>query len=268
MSNNKYAFLKSKIIHGDCLEKMKSIANNSIDFICADLPYGSTANNWDNVLPNELLWEEYKRIIKPDGAIALFGTGLFAYKLALSNEKMYKYDIIWHKSKSGSSFTAKYRPVNKHENILIFGNGRVKYNPQLEEGEPYYRKRKPNKGDKPNNHKLGVVSESETKNTGFRYPSTVQFFQQKWRRQDQLHPTQKPIPLLRWLIRSYSNEGDVVLDNTAGSGTLGEACIEENRDFILIEKELKYYEIIKNKIEKTFKKYDLDIIQQVLNREL
>lgn len=221
--DEQYTFEKSKIVQGDCLKKMKSIPDKSIDFICCDLPYGSTANNWDSPLPltwnfegkeeddffltmyrkgipydtakalwkegkTPGLWQHYERIIKDDGAIALFGTGLFAHKLALSKEKMYKYAIVWHKSKSGSAFTAKYRPVNKHENILIFGKGKVKYNPQLVEGKPYYRKRKANNGDKPNNHKLGVVSESETKNDGFRYPSTVQFFQQKWRRQDQVHP--------------------------------------------------------------------------------
>lgn len=256
---NKYCYKKNKLIFGDCLEKMKSIPNNSIDFICADLPYGSTANKWDINIPNELLWEQYKRIIKKDGAIALFGTGLFSYKLALSNEKMYKYEIIWHKSKSGSSFTAKYRPVSKHENILIFGDGKVKYNPQLVKGEPYYRKRNANKGDKPNNHNLGVVSESETKNDGFRYPSTVQFFQQKWRRQDQLHSTQKPVELIRWLIRSFSNEGDMILDNTAGSGTLGVAAIEENRNFILIENNTDIFNVMKNRIENIYIENDLDI---------
>ena len=234
---------------GDCLDIMKDIKDKSVDFICCDLPFGSTKNQWDILIPFDKLWEQYKRIIKKDGAIALFGTGLFAYKLALSNEKMYKYEIIWGKSKSGSSFTAKYRPVSKHENILIFGDGKVKYNPQLVEGEPYYRKRKANKGDKPNNHKLGVISESETTNTGFRYPSSVQFFQQKWRRQDQLHPTQKPVELLEWLVKSYSNEGDLVLDNTAGSGSLGLACQNTNRNFILIEKEEKYVNIIKERLK-------------------
>lgn len=233
---------------GDTIEQMKFIANKSIDFICCDLPYNSTKNTWDILIPFEDLWEQYKRIIKDDGAIALFGTGLFAYKLALSNEKMFKYEIIWHKSKCGSSFTAKYRPVQKHENILIFGNGKVKYNPQLEDGEPYYRKRKANNGDKPNNHKLGVISESETINDGFRYPSTVQFFQQKWRRQDQLHPTQKPVELIEWLIKSYSDENDVILDNTFGSCSAGIACINTNRNFIGIEKEQKYFDLALNRI--------------------
>lgn len=252
-------FDKSKIYKGDCFEKMKLIPDNSVDFICCDLPYGSTSNKWDIILDFETLWEHYKRIIKKDGAIALFGTGIFAYKLALSNEKMFKYEIIWHKSKSGSAFTAKYRPIAKHENILIFGNGKVIYNPQLIDGEPYYRKRKENKGNKPNNHNLGLVKESITENNGFRYPSTVQFFQQKWRRQDQKHPTEKPVELIQWLIKSYSNENSTILDNTAGSGTLGEACIKENRNFILIEKEEKYYNIIINRLEKLLKEKNIDI---------
>jgi site-specific DNA-methyltransferase (adenine-specific) len=239
-----------KLLHGDCLELMKDIPDKSIDMILCDLPYGTTACKWDVVIPFDELWRQYKRIIKDDGAVALFGIGLFAYKLALSNEKMYKYEIIWHKSKSGSSFTAKYRPVQKHENILIFGKGKVVYNPQLEKGEPYYRKRKANKGDKPNNHKLGVISESETTNDGFRYPSTVQFFQQKWRRQDQLHSTQKPVALLEYLIKTYTLENETVLDNTMGSGSTGVACINTNRNFIGIEKDDKYFEIAKNRIEK------------------
>lgn len=239
----------NQIYLGDCLEVMKDISDKSIDFICCDLPFGSTANHWDKPIPADKLWEQYKRIIKNNGAIALFGTGLFAHKLALSNEKMYKYEIIWHKSKSGSAFTAKYRPIAKHESILIFGKGKIKYNPQLLTGTPYYRKRQANTGNKPNNHKLGVVSESETVNTGFRYPSTVQFFQQKWRRQDQIHPTQKPCELLEWLIKSYSDEGDTVLDNASGSSISAIACIKTKRNWIMIEKEKKYYDLSLKKIQ-------------------
>ncbi len=245
LSTTKHLYIRAHMLIdlrlGDTIEQMRLIPNKSIDFICCDLPYGSTKNYWDIIIPFEQLWLEYTRIIKSNGAIALFGTGLFAHKLALSNEKMYKYDIVWHKSKSGSSFTAKYRPIQKHENILIFGKGKVIYNPQLEKGEPYYRKRKANKGDKPNNHNLGVVSVSETVNDGFRYPSTVQYFQQKWRRQDQLHSTQKPVELIEWLIKSYSNEKDIVLDNTFGSGTCAIACINTNRNFIGIEKDKKHF---------------------------
>ena len=158
----------------------------------ADL--GTTACKWDSVIPLEPMWKELKRIIKKNGAIVLFGTEPFSSQLRLSNLDWFKYDWIWAKSKCGSAFTSKYRPQSKHEIVSVFGKGRVNYYPQMEDGEPYKRTRKVNNGDKPNNHKLGVTSESETVNTGYRYPSTVQFFQQKWRRQDQIHPTQKLIP--------------------------------------------------------------------------
>lgn len=253
------------LYHGDTFRYMESLPDKSIDFICADPPYGSTKNKWDTILPFDKLWQNYTRLIKPGGAISLFGTGLFAYRLALSNEKMFKYEIIWHKSKSGSSFTAKYRPVQKHENILIFGKGKVKYNPQLEEGEPYYRKRKANKGDKPNNHNLGVVSVSETVNDGFRYPSTVQFFQQKWRRQDQNHPTEKPVELMEWLVCSYSDEGDTVLDNTMGSCPTGLACMNTGRNFIGIESDPGYFNRSIERINEnmTDKQCHLDIIRDI-----
>ena len=158
------------------------------------------------------------------------------------------------------SFTAKYRPVQKHENILVFGKGKVVYNPQLEEGKPYYRKRKANKGDKPNNHKLGVISESETINDGFRYPSTIQFFQQKWRRQDQLHSTQKPVELIEWLINSYSNEGNTILDNTFGSCTTGIACINTNRNFIGIENNMDYFNISLKRLEEKRKEKEFNLL--------
>ena len=216
---------------------MKSIPDKSIDLIVCDLPFGSSANKWDVIIPFEPLWEHYKRIMKKDTAILLFGTGVFAFKLALSNEKMYKYDIIWHKSKCGSSFTAKYRPLAKHENILVFGKGKTKYNPQLLPGEPYKRKWTEHKK---NNMKYGFKVEHN--NIGTRHPSTVQFFQQKWRRQDQLHPCQKPVELIEWIIKSYSNEGDIVLDNCCGSGTTGEAAINTNRNWIMIEKEQEFYD--------------------------
>lgn len=235
----------NKVYLGDCLEVMKNIPDKSIDLIVSDPPFGSTANHWDDIIPFNKMWEQYKRIMKDDTPIILFGTGLFAYKLALSNEKMFKYEIIWHKSKSGSAFTAKYRPIAKHENILVFGKGKIKYNPQLIEGEPYKRKWTEHKV---NNMKYGFKG-VEHNNDGTRHPGSVQFFQQKWRRQDQIHPTQKPVELLEWIIKSYSNEGDIILDNTAGSGTTGLACINTNRNYILIEKEKKYFDIINVRIK-------------------
>lgn len=228
---------------GDCLEVMKEIPDKSIDLILCDLPYGTTSCSWDLIIPFESLWDEYKRIIKPSCAILLFGTEPFSSHLRLSNLPWFKYDWIWEKSKCGSAFTSKYRPQQKHEIISVFGKGRVNYFPQMQEGEPYKRTRRANNGDKPNNHKLGVTSDSETVNTGYRYPSTVQFFQQKWRRQDQIHPTQKPVQLMEYLIRTYSDEGSLVLDNCSGSGTVGVACENTSRKYILIEKDEHYFNI-------------------------
>lgn len=240
----------NKIYNADCLEKMKEIDDKSIDCIICDLPYGSSKCSWDIVIPFEPLWEQYVRIIKDDGAIVLFGTQPFTSQLIMSNLKMFKYEWIWEKSKSGSAFTAKYRPVSKHENILVFGKGKTKYNPQLTKGDGYSRNHDVSECDI-NNHGIGFNRKVvKTINTGFRYPITVQKFQQKWRRQDQLHPTQKPIPLLEYLINTYTNEGDLVLDNAMGSGTTMLAAMNTNRNFIGIEKEEKYFEIAKTLILK------------------
>lgn len=244
----------NKVYLGDCLEVMKDVPDKSVDMILCDLPYGTTKCKWDTIIPFDKLWEQYKRIIKDYGCIALFGTEPFSSHLRLSNEKWFKYDWIWHKSKCGSAFTSKYRPQQKHEIVSIFGKARINYNPILIEGKPYYRKKKSNKcNSKPNNHNLGVNSDSETINFGFRYPETVIFFQQKWRRQDQLHPTQKPVPLLEYLIKTYSNEGELVLDNCAGSGSTLVAAQNLNRNFIGIEKEPKYYEICLQRLEENKK---------------
>ena len=237
----------------DCLERMKDIPDKSIDMILCDLPYGTTACKWDIIIPFEKLWLQYSRLIKPNGAILLFGSEPFSTLLRQSKLDWFKYDWIWEKSKCGSAFTSKYRPQQKHEVISVFGKGRVNYYPQMVEGEPYYRKRKANTGDKPNNHLLGVVQDSETINTGFRYPSTVQYFQQQWRRQDQVHPTQKPVEIMEYLIKTYSNEGETVLDFTMGSGTTGVACANLNRDFTGIEMDEEYFKIAKDRIESALK---------------
>lgn len=241
-----------KVICGDCLEVMPSIPDKSIDMILCDLPYGTTACKWDTVIPFESLWKNYRRVIKDNGAIVLTATQPFTSHLVLSNLKMFKYEWIWEKSKCGSAFTSKYRPQQKHENVLVFGNGAIIYNPQMTKGEPYYVRRHQNKdGKKLNNHRLGVVSESETINNGTRFPKTVIYFQQKWRRQDQVHPTQKPVTLFEYLIKTYTNEGDLVLDNCLGSGTTAVACKNLNRCFIGIEISPEYCEIAKQRIEET-----------------
>lgn len=189
------------------------------------------------------MWTELKRIIKPNRAIVLFGSQPFTSILIISNLKMFKYEWILEKSKSGSAFTAKYRPVNKHENVLVFGNGTLLYNPILTKGTPYSRTHDVS-GCDVNNHGIGFNRKVvKTENSGFRYPITVQKFQQKWRRQDQLHPTQKPVELLEYLIKTYSNEGNTVLDFTFGSCSTGIACLNTNRNFIGIEKDESYFNI-------------------------
>lgn len=183
--------------------------------------------------------------MKPKGNVILFWAGLFAYRLALSNEKKFRYELVWKKSKCGSPFTAKYMPMKKHENILVFGEPASYYEPQMEEGRPYHRNWTPNKV---NNMKYGI-SGVETNNNGTRHPTTILDFPQKWRRQDQLHPTQKPVELMEWLVKSYCPEEGVVLDNCMGSGSTGVACVNTGRKFIGIEKDEKYFNMSRNRIQ-------------------
>jgi site-specific DNA-methyltransferase (adenine-specific) len=232
------------LFNGDCLDIMPLIPDKSIQLILADLPYGSTANKWDSIIDLKSLWKEYERILSPKGNIVLFGAGLFAFKLALSNERLFRYDMIWKKSKCGSPLTAKYMPLKKHEMILVFGESASYYYPQLIDGKPYKRKWTP---IKLNNMKYGLNG-VETDNKGTRHPSTVLDFPQKWRRQDQIHPTQKPIELIKWLITAYSEENKFVLDNTMGSGTTCIGAKELNRNFIGIEKEKEYFDIAVSRI--------------------
>lgn len=232
---------------GDCLQEMRRIESGTVDMVCADLPYGTTACKWDSVIPLDKLWAEYRRVCKPNAAIVLTATQPFTSALVMSNPTQFKHEWIWHKSKSGSAFTAKVRPMAKHESVLVFGRGRITYNPQMKEGEPYARTRKP---PPINNHALGLGrnGDSTTVNTGTRYPDSVIFFQQKWRRQDQLHPTQKPVALMEYLVRTYTNEGDLVLDNTMGSGTTGVACANTGRRFIGIEKDADFFRVAAERI--------------------
>lgn len=241
-----------KLINGECIDEMNKMINQGIkvDMILCDLPYGTTACKWDIVIPHDKLWQKYNSIIKESGAIVLFGTQPFTSDLIRSNIKRFKYELIWHKNRSGSGFTAKYRPVSKHENILVFGKGRITYNPQMVGGAPYRRTHKISE-NAVNNHNIGFnKKESITVNKGERYPGSVQFFPQNWRRQEQLHPTQKPIELCEWLIRSYTNERETVLDNCMGIGTTGIACKKLNRNFIGIELDEKYFLLAKERIEK------------------
>lgn len=233
-----------RLMYGDCLELMPILEPKSVDLILCDLPFGTSKNKWDCIIPFEPMWEEYERLLKPKGNIVLFGTGLFAFKLALSNERLFRYEMVWKKSKCGSPFTAKYMPMKKHELILVFGESAAYYEPQMEEGKPYHRK---NAQYSTNNFGFGLKN-LVIENDGTRHPSTVLDFPQKWRRQDQVHPTQKPVELIEFLIKSYCPENGTVLDNCMGSGTTGIGCVNTNRQFIGMELDENYFKIAEERI--------------------
>lgn len=238
-----------ELYQGDCIEVMRQLVKsrpNSFDAIITDIPYGSTACHWDSVIPFDQMWECINGLIKPKGNIVLFGAGLFGIKLCLSNEKRFRYELIWKKSKCGSPLTAKYMPLKKHENIYIFGESASYYEPQMTEGTPYKRKYTPNKT---NNMRYGIQGVS-TDNKGTRHPTTVLDYPQKWRRQDQVHPTQKPVELMEFLVKSYCPEDGWVLDFAMGSGSTGIACMKTNRNFVGIDIEEKYVELTRDRMKK------------------
>ena len=220
---------------GDCLELMKDIPDKSIDLILCDLPYGTTKNKWDSVIPFDKLWAQYNRIIKDHGAILLFSQMPFGANLIMSNPKMFRYEWVWEKDNSTGFLNAKKMPLKKHENILVFYKHLPTYNPQMQEGfKPYYNVRFNSQSSNYGNYK-DVVSSSD----GTRYPVDMI----KFNRDKGLHPTQKPVALLEYLIKTYTNEGDTVLDNCMGSGSTGVACQNTNREFIGIELDEKYFQI-------------------------
>lgn len=225
--------LINNIIKGDSIEKMKLIEDESIDLILCDLPYGHTQNNWDSIIPLDLIWKEYKRIIKPNGAILLTSSGMFTAELMLSNPKMFKYKIIWEKSKATNFLNAKKQPLRKYEEICVFYKKQATYNPQMSKGEAY------NKGIRKNQltGSYGDFQPVEVKSDGSRYPTDIIYFKTAESEGKVYHPTQKPVQLGRYLIRTYSNPGDVVLDNTCGSGSFLVAAVLEGRNFIGIDKD-------------------------------
>ena len=232
-----------KLIHGDCLEIMKNIPDKSIDMILCDLPYGTTQNKWDSIIPLELLWEQYKRIIKDNGAIVLFAQTPFDKVLGVSNLKMLKYEWIWEKQQGTGFLNAKKMPLKKHENILVFYKKLPTYNPQMIGNEIRIIKR--NKDGKTTDN-YGKFTYDEQSTYVGRYPTSILSFD---RDKNKLHPTQKPVALLEYLIKTYTNEEEIVLDNTMGSGSTGVACVNTNRKFIGIELEEKYFEMARKRIE-------------------
>jgi site-specific DNA-methyltransferase (adenine-specific) len=230
---------------GDCLEVMKSIPDKSIDAIICDLPYGTTDCKWDSVIPFEPLWEQYKRIIKDNGAIVLFGSEPFSSYLRLSNIKEYKYDWKWEKSKATLFTLCKKRPLKSDEDIIVFYKQQSTYNPQMVKGVPYkgrnnISQHKQLKGE------WNIRQGNRSDNYGLRYPRTSLKIANENKKGQ--HPTQKPLPLMEYLVKTYTNQGDTVLDNCMGSGTTGVACKNLGRGFIGIEQDATYFEIAKNRI--------------------
>lgn len=232
----------NKIICGDCLEVMKGISDESIDMILCDLPYGTTKCKWDIIIPFEPLWEQYKRIIKERGVIVLAACQPFTSMLVMSNMRMFKYEWIWNKVTARGHLVAKKRPMAQHENVLVFYKHAPTYNPQM------VKRDKPIKGTEGRRTDImGGSSTGFSKIYTHSYPKTIQVFSMD---RNLGHPTQKPVALFEYLIKTYSNEGDIVLDNCAGSGTTGMACRNLNRNFILVEKEEKYCRIARDRLEK------------------
>ena len=238
--------MKYKLYNGDCLEVMKDIPNKSIDMILCDLPYGTTKCKWDIIIPFDELWKQYNRIIKDNGAIVLFGSQPFTSKLICSNIDNYKYDWIWDKKKSPNFRGVKYQPLIPYEIISVFNT--TKYNPQMVEGK--MRK----KGGYPSKNEEQAISRgTEIKTNNLYYPKAILEFSKANNKESGLHPTQKPVALLEYLIKTYTNENEVVLDNCMGSGSTCVACINTNRQFIGIELDKNYFEIAEKRIKEADK---------------
>lgn len=244
---------KKEILLGDCLELMKDIPNGSIDMILADLPYGTTACKWDTIIPFDKLWKQYERIIKPKGAIVLFGSEPFSSLLRCSNLKAYKYDWIWFKNHPSGFALAKKQPMRTHETISVFFAGnyypiKEDRNAKDETINRYSYGLNGNGRESKNRQQNGIKPITQNNiDLEKRYPTSVKYFEVESRRK-MLHPTQKPLALFEYLIKTYTNENELVLDNCAGSGTTAIACLNTKRQFIVMEKEQKYYDIILKRV--------------------
>ena len=232
------------IIHGDCLKIMKQIPLHSIDMILCDLPYGTTNNKWDSIIPLEKLWNEYLRIIKSNGVIVLTAVQIFASQLVISQPKLFKYDWIWVKTISSGQLNVNKQPLRNHEHILVFYKQQPTYNQQFTKGKPYSINRKVTfKGESYNKQR-----DSYKHNDGYRHPISVLYYPNP--RIKGGHPTQKPVTLFEYLIKTYTNEGDIVLDNCIGAGTTAIAAINTNRNYIGIEISQYYHNMATNNIKR------------------
>lgn len=232
------------IYNMDCIEGMKSIPDKSIDMILCDLPYGTTACKWDTIIPFDPLWEQYNRIIKDNGAIVLFASEPFASNLRISNLKNYKYDWIWDKIKGTGFLNAKKQPMRNHEVICVFYKKQCTYNPQKTVG---HKIKKSFRSKNLQTDVYGNMNKDYKYESSERYPRSIQVFSTDTQNSS-LHPTQKPVELCKYLIKTYTNEGEVVLDNCIGSGTTAIACLETGRHYIGYELDQEYFKIAQNRI--------------------
>ena len=234
-----------KLILGDCIEKMKDIPDNSIDMVLCDPPYGTTACKWDSIIPLEPMWEQLKRVIKPNGAIVMTASQPFTTTLIASNMKMFKYCWVWEKSRSSTPMLAKKQPMRCHEDVCVFYKNQPTYKPIMTKGAK-------NHASKSGKGVVRIHGERESvfsaNTSDMKYPRSVQFFKSTDSTRN-LHPTQKPVALMEYLIRTYTNEGETVLDFTMGSGSTGVACVNTKRDFIGIELDEGYFKIAENRIQ-------------------
>jgi len=244
--SNNYSIMPNAyhLINGDCLVEMKNIKEKSIDMILCDLPYGMTKNAWDIVIPFDKLWSEYNRIIKDNGAIVLFGSQPFTSLMITSNLTMFRYCLVWEKNKFSDFLNSKRKPMKTNEDIAVFYKKQPTYNPQYWYSTPYTRWNTQSSVDKQSNY--GKHKENYVESDGKRLPTTILKFNRVER---PLHPTQKPTELLEWLIKTYTNENDLVLDNCMGVGSCGVSCKNLKRKFYGIELDNKYYEIAKQRME-------------------
>ena len=234
------------LLHGDCLELMRDIPDKSVDMILCDLPYGVTQNKWDSVIDLEKLWIQYERIIKDNGAIVLTAQDKFSAKLMISNEKIHKYNLIWDKQLTSGFLNANRMPLRVHEDILVFYKKLPIYNPQKVKGKPNHSKGKMTTEENNNYGKYGKIDNKDILGD-MKHPKSIISFQ-KPHPSKALHPTEKPVGLMEWLIKTFTDENELILDNCMGSGTTGVACKNLNRDFIGMELDEKYFEIASERI--------------------
>lgn len=245
-----------KLFRKDCFKLMATMPDSYCDLILSDPPYGTTNISWDKMPDLPVMWSHFKRVLKPNGLIILTANEPFTSYLITSNIEWFKYDLVWDKNKCGSPGLAKIRPMRVHENIVIFsGTTGTKsvYNPQMEKGDPYYRKQ--NGRQRCNHHGYGFKNDGEIKNEGTRYPKSILRISRDFSAQQQVHPTQKPVPMLEWLIKTYSNKGDIVFDPYMGSGSTGVAAINLERKFIGVEKRKDFFGIANERCNEALAKF-------------